>query len=205
MGLFLTVCGYFLGSIPFCRWLPLLWMGVDVTRRGDGNPGATNVFQACGRWMGSLCLTCDLAKGAIPVLVGVHLLPAHSPWLAAVVAAPVLGHGFSVFLHFRGGKCIATVFGVLIGLMPVSPVVWCLVICYIVFGFARFPSGWRRCRATFACFLPAVWCWTLWARQPAVGLGVTLASGVCLMKHWMCRSQPEAFTLRKPRPNKNSQ
>ncbi len=196
MGLILTIGGYLLGSVHFSRWLPLLLRGVDVTQQGDGNPGATNVYELCGPVMGSLCLLCELAKGALPVLLGLRFLPARSLWMAAVLCAPVLGHGFSAFWHFRGGKCIAVTFGVLLGLLPVSPVVWALAACYIVFGLVRFSSGWHRCLAAFGVFLPAAWLLTFWAHQLALGLGITLASGVCVCKHWMKRTQPEQFTLR---------
>lgn len=115
---------YLLGSIPSGYLLGLLYR-IDVRDRGSGNIGATNVARAVGPSAGVLTLLIDMAKGATPVLMVEGLEPlANAPSehelrarLVAATAA-VVGHIFSVFLRFRGGKGVATTFGALAALMP---------------------------------------------------------------------------------------
>ena len=104
------------GSLPFSVWLPSIFRGQDVRRFGDGNPGATNAFRAAGAPLGLLALMLDISKAAAPVGLAYANLADHGLGLAMVATAPVLGHAFSPFLRFRGGKAIATAFGVWIGL-----------------------------------------------------------------------------------------
>jgi glycerol-3-phosphate acyltransferase PlsY len=119
--LFTTLGAYLLGSIP-TGFLVARARGIDIRTSGSGNIGATNVFRILGKGPGILVLLTDAAKGALAVLC----LP---PWIAphaadpiplAIVAAlaAVLGHNFTCWLRFRGGKGIATSAGVLAALVP---------------------------------------------------------------------------------------
>jgi len=110
-GLLMAVVGFVSGSLMFSAWLAGL-TGRDVRRVGDGNPGAVNAFKAAGPVIGSLALLLDFLKGWLPVAAAYWLLGIRGWWLAAVVVAPVLGHAFSPFLRFRGGKAITATFGV---------------------------------------------------------------------------------------------
>ncbi len=104
------------GSLPFSVWIGRWILKVDIRQYGDKNPGTTNVFRAGGRGWGVVALLLDFLKGAIPVGLanwGVEL----SSWgLALVAIAPVLGHAYSPILGFRGGKALATTFGIWTGL-----------------------------------------------------------------------------------------
>jgi len=110
-GLLMVVVGFVSGSLMFSAWLARL-AGRDVRRVGDGNPGAVNAFKAAGPVIGSLALLLDFLKGWLPVAAAYWLLGIRGWWLTAVVVAPVLGHAFSPFLRFRGGKAITVTFGV---------------------------------------------------------------------------------------------
>lgn len=114
--IWLAMAAFGLGACPFSviigRWV----LGKDITAYGDGNPGAANVFRAGGNKSGYAAAALDVAKGMPFVLL------AHSffrlPDVAVVVVAlsAILGHAFSPFLHWRGGKAIAVTFGTLLAL-----------------------------------------------------------------------------------------
>lgn len=113
---FWTGSGLLLGSVPFSVWLGQLMLHTDIRRYGDGNPGAVNAWRA-GKWqVGLPALLLDYLKGAVPVGLA-HFRFGVSGWgLVSVALAPVLGHAFSPFLRFRGGKAVAATFGVWTGL-----------------------------------------------------------------------------------------
>ena len=104
------------GSLPFSLWLGKLSLKMDVRQFGDGNPGAANVFKAGGKGIGLLALILDVTKAALPVGFAYHNLEIRGIPMVLIALAPVLGHVFSPFLRFRGGKGLAAVLGVWIGL-----------------------------------------------------------------------------------------
>ena len=104
------------GSLPLSVWLGKIALGVDIRNYGDGNPGAANVWRAGGRWWGLVAILLDGFKGLIPVAIANFGLGIQGWWLAVIALAPVLGHTFSPFLGFRGGKALSTTFGVWCGL-----------------------------------------------------------------------------------------
>lgn len=120
------VAAYLLGSIPTGLWLGLWLRGVDIRAHGSRNIGATNTLRVLGKGLGGAAFAADIAKGLAPVLVAgwISSWP-HLP-LACGVAA-VLGHVFSVFLKFRGGKGVATSTGVFLGLVPLPTLLAALV------------------------------------------------------------------------------
>jgi glycerol-3-phosphate acyltransferase PlsY len=116
----LTLCitAYFLGSIPTGLLLAKA-AGVDIRKSGSGNIGATNVYRTLGRSVGVMTLIGDCLKGLLPVLLAKYL---HMPtvWIAAIGLAAFLGHVYTVFLGFKGGKGVATALGVFLGIAPLS-------------------------------------------------------------------------------------
>jgi len=100
---------YGVGALPFSAWIARA-KGVDIRAAGSGNPGATNVARALGRPYGALALALDLGKGLAAVGVCAWLGVA-LPWAALAV----IGHNWSPFLRFGGGKGVATTLGVLLG------------------------------------------------------------------------------------------
>ncbi|MBI5399883.1 glycerol-3-phosphate 1-O-acyltransferase PlsY [Candidatus Saganbacteria bacterium] len=116
MLIILILLAYFMGSIPFGYFIPLIWQ-VDIRRHGSGNIGATNVFRTLGPAAGATVFALDMLKGTIPVMLANWFIG--NPWLITMVAASaVLGHTFSIFMKFKGGRGAATGLGILLGLAP---------------------------------------------------------------------------------------
>ncbi len=120
------IAAYLLGSLPFGLLIGLL-QGVDIRHHGSGNIGATNAWRVLGKKSGALSFILDFLKGLAPTLAaglatGAIANPAISAptawaWLA-VPALAILGHMFSIFLRFKGGKGVATGFGALLAVVP---------------------------------------------------------------------------------------
>lgn len=116
--IFLILFSYVLGSVPtgylMGRWLK----GVDIRRVGSGNPGATNVFRSIGKTAGVATLIIDMAKGWGPVFLALHLSQGSAvPIVCGLMT--VVGHTWSMFLNFNGGKGVATSAGVFWALLPI--------------------------------------------------------------------------------------
>jgi glycerol-3-phosphate acyltransferase PlsY len=110
-----TLAGFVSGSLMFSAWLVRL-RGKDIREFGDRNPGAVNAFKACGPGIGIPALVLDFLKGAVPVWLAAHMFGVEGFWLVPVALAPVLGHAFSPWLRFQGGKAVAVAFGIWSGL-----------------------------------------------------------------------------------------
>ena len=122
------VLAYIIGSIPSAVWFGKIVHGLDVREHGSGNPGATNTFRVLGKRAGTIVLLFDIAKGLLATSMAVLLLRWGIITEEALVLTKlifgiiaVFGHLFSVFLKFKGGKGVATLFGMMIGIqMPVA-------------------------------------------------------------------------------------
>lgn len=105
---------FLIGSVPFSPILVWVFFKKDTRNFGEGNPGAANAFRAAGPYIGWSVLWLDFLKGALPVY---FLTQSANAWQLPMIAiAPVLGHAFSPFLRFSGGKAITTSFGIWTGL-----------------------------------------------------------------------------------------
>jgi acyl phosphate:glycerol-3-phosphate acyltransferase len=111
-----ALVAYLIGAIPFALWIGFAALKVDIRDYGDGNPGTFNVIRAGGIGWGGLALLLDISKGAAPVGLAAVVFEIDGWPLVLISLAPVLGHAFSPFLGFQGGKAIAATGGVLIGL-----------------------------------------------------------------------------------------
>ncbi len=136
-----ALAAFAVGAIPFSLFVGFVFLGVDIRNYGDGNPGTFNVIRAGGVAWGGLALMLDVSKGAAPVGLATHIFNISGWPLIAIALAPILGHAFSPFLKFQGGKAIATTGGVMIGLslwqMPLVGMI-ALVLWYILLT----SSGW---------------------------------------------------------------
>ena len=115
VGLF-CLAGFFSGSIPWSVLLGKILTGRDIRSLGDGNPGTANIWKLAGPMPGLIALILDVGKGFIPVFLFITLFSDHlndQPQIkiAAIGIAPVLGHAWTPFLKFRGGKALATSLG----------------------------------------------------------------------------------------------
>ncbi len=106
-----VIAAYIIGSIPTGLLLAKAFSGVDIRESGSGNIGATNVYRTLGRKVGLLTLVGDCLKGVLPV-VAAYALGFNAMWVAIVGLAAFLGHVYTVFLGFKGGKGVATALGV---------------------------------------------------------------------------------------------
>ena len=114
------VASYFVGAIPTSYLAGRIFRGIDLREHGSRNLGATNVYRTLGPRYAIPVGLVDIAKGAVPVLVfGPRVSDSELFALACGIAA-ILGHVFSVFVRFRGGKGVATAAGVMLGLAPLA-------------------------------------------------------------------------------------
>jgi glycerol-3-phosphate acyltransferase PlsY len=133
--IFVIVASYLVGAIPFGLLFGKLFANVDVRTMGSGNIGATNVLRAAGKKAAILTLIADALKGLGPVLI-VRALFQDDVTTALSGAAAVLGHNFPLYLGFKGGKGVATSFGVVFGVSP-----WIGLFCLMTWLVAA--SLWR--------------------------------------------------------------
>jgi acyl phosphate:glycerol-3-phosphate acyltransferase len=126
------LAAYLVGAIPMTLLVARVGAGIDLRTVGSGNLGATNLYRALGWKYAIPAALFDIAKGALPTV----LLPPRlgtAAWLPlAIGAAAIVGHVFSVFVRFRGGKGVATAAGVVLGLAPIplliSFAIWIVVL-----------------------------------------------------------------------------
>ena len=128
-----SLAGYLSGGIMYAYYIPKWLVGADVrTQNDDHNPGAANAFRLCGPVVGIFCALLDVLKAAVPVYAAI-VWGGLTGWaLVPVALAPVLGHAYPVTLRFRGGKAIASMFGSLLGLWPVSHVVLLMAVVVLL-------------------------------------------------------------------------
>jgi glycerol-3-phosphate acyltransferase PlsY len=131
--------GFLLGSIP-SGYLVGRAKGIDIRQHGSGNIGSTNVLRTLGKGPGYFVFTCDALKGIASVLLAYRIFPSLGD-LGAVAAAVgcVLGHNFTPWLAFKGGKGIATSLGVLVAMLPLASAI-VLAFWIVVFLATRYVS-----------------------------------------------------------------
>ncbi|HEX4264099.1 MAG TPA: glycerol-3-phosphate 1-O-acyltransferase PlsY [Verrucomicrobiae bacterium] len=178
----MALVAYLFGSVP-TGFLVAKARGVDIRTVGSGNIGATNAFRVLGKGFGIFVLLMDALKGWVAVEVAalvVYLLLPGAPLeylrITAAIAA-ILGHNFTCWLNFKGGKGIATSAGVLIALVPLALVI-ILSIFIILFLATRYVSV-GSIAAAFA--LP----FATWFTQHDVGLTAVMAAigALAILKH----------------------
>lgn len=171
---------YLMGAFPTSYLAGKLFRGIDLREHGSKNLGATNVYRILG-WRFAIPVgLVDIAKGAVPVLV---LGPAVSadPWfplLCGVLA--VVGHVFSVFVGFKGGKGVATSAGVVLGLAPAA-----VGLCLVLWALIVWATGYVSLGSVISAAVFPVLVWVLYpVRRDSIWLYATLAMVIV----WMHRS-----------------
>ncbi len=114
--IFLSIIFFFYGSILFGYILSKMFFKTDIRKIGDGNPGTWNAFKLGGPKIGIPTLIWDYTKGLVPVIVAKNFYDPNSLSFVLVSISPILGHAFSPFLKFRGGKAMASTFGLWTGI-----------------------------------------------------------------------------------------
>ncbi len=190
------VAAYLLGAIPFSLVIGQRVKGIDLREHGSGNLGATNVYRNLGKGWGGTCLLLDAAKGVAAVLlmtlvVGAiprgEALPLHltgDVWRILAGAAAILGHSFSPFVRFKGGKGIATTFGVFLILEPLA-VLLAFAVFLAVFLATRIVSLGSLCAA--AVFPWAVLIFELRSRSVSVTL-IVFSAIIAALVIWRHRA-----------------
>jgi glycerol-3-phosphate acyltransferase PlsY len=139
----LLIIAYLIGSIPTSLWLGKLWYKTDVREFGSGNSGATNVLRVLGLKIAIPVLIIDIIKGFAATQLAWFIRSSYSPYTeyykAYLGASAILGHILPLLAKFKGGKGIATTFGVIIGLAPVSALI-CVGVFLIVTALSRYVS-----------------------------------------------------------------
>ncbi|HET7497307.1 MAG TPA: glycerol-3-phosphate 1-O-acyltransferase PlsY [Candidatus Eisenbacteria bacterium] len=126
-----VILGFLLGSIPSGLWIARA-RGVDLRTVGSGNIGATNAIRGLGPRWGGLVFAIDTAKGAVAALLG----GGHVPTALAAGAAAILGHVFSPWARFKGGRGVATSLGVFLAILPI-PALLALAVWIVLFALSR--------------------------------------------------------------------
>ncbi len=143
----LMAIAYILGSIPNAVWIGKVFKGIDVREHGSKNAGSTNAARVLGAKLGIFTLVLDISKGAFPVLLTL-LLKAQSlenilgiSGIDAVLVGicAIVGHSFSVFMKFKGGKAVATTVGVFIVIVP-KALLLAAVVFFTVFALTKYVS-----------------------------------------------------------------
>jgi glycerol-3-phosphate acyltransferase PlsY len=165
-GLLLVLSGYLAGAIPWGVMLGKLFAGTDLRKHGSQSTGATNAYRVLGWQISLSVLVLDFVKGFVPVLVA-RWLDAPAWVIGAVAVATVVGHCWSVFIGFGGGKGVATGGGALVALLPI--VLLALPVILIVVAVTRFVS------------LASI-------------IGSLLAAGIAIGL-WIAGEQPVAFAI----------
>jgi len=177
---------YLLGSIPFGFLLVWLVRKEDIRAQGSGNIGATNVLRSGSKGLGVLTFALDGGKGYAAVAVAEFLARSKSPALLvnlAIVAAlfVVLGHMFPVWLHFKGGKGVATAFGAFLALCPLAALS-ALALWSVIVAVTRYVSLASILAALVLPFL------TLWLSPLKFGYlsgaAVFVSCWLVIVKHW---------------------
>lgn len=141
----LIVAAYLIGSIPTSVWISKYFFGIDIRDYGSGNAGATNTYRTLGSKWGTIVMIGDVLKGIAATSLYI-LLPyyMHNEWertnfMIGLGLAAVLGHIFPIWADFRGGKGVATLFGMVVAIQPVVAAC-CVGVFLLVLYLTRFVS-----------------------------------------------------------------
>ncbi|GHB92269.1 glycerol-3-phosphate 1-O-acyltransferase PlsY [Cerasicoccus arenae] len=170
--------GYLLGAIPFAVIIARRH-GVDILKAGSGNPGATNVKRVLGKTAGNACFALDVLKGFIATILPRLLIADESALAFAILGlvGAILGHSFSVFIGFKGGKGVAVTMGGLLALAPL--VLLCgLLIWVATFYTSRYVS---LASIVFGVSLPLI---ALMTGSPGLLIGfLVLLAALIVLRH----------------------
>ncbi len=175
------LAAYLFAAIPWGKMIAHVVAGIDITERGSGNIGATNVSRELGLKWGLLTLCLDSLKGFLPVFLAGHYLGvagiAHSWGLSAVGVAALLGHQFSLYRKFAGGKGVATALGIYLAIAPLSCLLAVLLFVSVVYKWEFVSLG--SLAAAFSMPIFAA----LFEKPLPVSLGALIIAILIFLKH----------------------
>ncbi|MFA5059005.1 MAG: glycerol-3-phosphate 1-O-acyltransferase PlsY [Candidatus Omnitrophota bacterium] len=167
------IISYLIGSIP-TAYIAGRLKGIDIRQHGSGNVGATNAFRVLGKVPGSIVLLIDVAKGIIPVtLIGDAFgLEGVLPRILLAICV-VVGHNWTIFLNFKGGKGMATSLGVLIGLtFEITAIRPVLGLSVLLWGIVFLSTGFVSLASVIAAVFLPVWMIVLKQSTELIVLGI---------------------------------
>jgi len=189
---------FWIGALPFGYWIGRL-RGVDIRQHGSGNIGATNVFRVLGAKAALATLLLDAFKGWLPTFTVIQAT--HSDFHALLVgSSAILGHTFSPFMGFRGGKGIATGLGVLLAAAPATA-----AIAFLVWLLAFWLTRWVSLGSILGAITVPIAAYWLGHSLPAVAI-LALAAAIVVFRHRanmqrILRGQEPRLTLRRAEPS----
>lgn len=176
-----AIVGYLLGSIPCGMIVARVYGNVDLTAQGSGRTGATNVLRTLGRGAAAVAFAGDFLKGALAVLLVEFVIAPGNPWVEMVAAAAaVVGHTYSIFIGFKGGRGVVTGMGATLVAAPV-PIVIALVIGVALIAITRYVSLGSVIGAALAGLLLCVFAYI--HSDPAWALWGVLLGGFIVVAH----------------------
>jgi len=143
----LIILAYLIGSIPTAVWISKRFFGIDIRDYGSGNAGATNTYRVLGSKWGTIVMVIDMLKGVVAtslyIIIPFYAVPINE-WdrtnlMIGLGLGAVLGHIFPIWAGFRGGKGVATLFGMIVAIQPVVAVC-CVGVFLLVLYLTRFVS-----------------------------------------------------------------
>ncbi len=172
--IFACVLAYLIGSIPF-GYLAAKVRGVNIREMGSGNIGATNIARTLGWKLGAVVGVLDFLKSFLPSLAAFALFD-RTGYILLVSIMPILGHIFPVWLHFRGGKGVASIFGLLGAYFGLPTILGFLVVWFLVVWQIRLMS---LVNLVVALMIPVAF-WLKYAQVSFILFGVLLGSIIWL-------------------------
>ncbi len=165
---------YLLGAFPTSYVVGRAFRGIDLREHGSRNLGATNVYRVLGWKYAVPVALVDIAKGTLPVVLIAPRVAPSLTWQLLVGVVAVLGHVYSVFVGFKGGKGVATAAGVMLGLAP-----WAIGICFLVWVVTLRLTGYVSLASMLGALVLAPAVWLLYpARRELVWLCALLAVAI---------------------------
>lgn len=143
----LIIIAYLIGSIPTAVWVSRRFFGIDIRNYGSGNAGATNTYRVLGSRWGTFVMIIDMLKGVIAtslyIFISFYVVP-DNEWprtnlMIGLGLASVIGHIFPIWAGFKGGKGVATLFGMIVAIQPVVAIC-CVGVFLLVLYLTRFVS-----------------------------------------------------------------
>ena len=181
----LMVLSYILGSVPNALWIGKVFKGIDVREHGSKNTGSTNAARVLGVKLGILTLILDISKGLVPTLIAIllkvdffeNLTKIENLDYVLVGICAILGHVFSIFMNFKGGKAVATTLGVFLVLVP-KAILFAAILFFVVFAIFRYVS----LSSIFAAVSLPIFTYFLYQQIIYVILGILIAI-LIIVKH----------------------
>ena len=179
----LLVISYLIGSIPFGLIIGKVFKNVDIREHGSKSIGSTNAIRVLGKPLGFTVFALDVFKGAFIIIIirlfGLVEKGYAFDFLLFYGIAAILGHGFSIYLKFKGGKIVATSLGVVLALTPIPA-----ILCLIVLGITIKLTGYSALGSTFAAFTVVISTFIMnWQNDKLLCILYALMGCLILIKH----------------------